>query len=68
MGASGRYRLAAGGSMPPLLVDDDEAVAIAVGLRVAAGTAVEGIEEASVRALAEVLQVLPGRLATGWAR
>jgi hypothetical protein len=44
------------------------AVAIAVGLRVAAGTAVEGIEEASVRALAEVLQVLPGRLATGWAR
>jgi predicted DNA-binding transcriptional regulator YafY len=62
MGASGGYRLVAGGSMPPLLVDDDEAVAIAVGLRVAAGHAVEGIEEASVRALAKVLQVLPGRL------
>jgi predicted DNA-binding transcriptional regulator YafY len=48
--------------MPPLLLDDDEAVAMAVGLRLAAGHVVEGIEEASVRALAKLLQVLPDRL------
>jgi predicted DNA-binding transcriptional regulator YafY len=62
MGASGGYRLAAGGSMPPLLLDDDEAIAITVGLRVAASHPVDGIEDASVRALAKVLQVLPTRL------
>jgi predicted DNA-binding transcriptional regulator YafY len=48
--------------MPPLLLDDDEAVAIVVGLRTAAGAAVEGIEETSVRALAKLEQVLPARL------
>ena len=62
MGAVGGYRLVAGAAMPPLLLDDDEAVAIAVGLRSAAGNAVGGIEEASVRALAKLQQVLPARL------
>ncbi len=61
-GAAGGYRLAAGAHMPPLLLDDDEAVAIAVGLRAAAGAAVEGIEETSVRALAKLDHVLPDRL------
>ncbi|WP_280664930.1 MULTISPECIES: helix-turn-helix transcriptional regulator [unclassified Kitasatospora] len=62
LGAVGGYRLAAGAAMPPLLLDDEEAVAIAVGLRTAAGAAVTGIEEASVRALAKLEQVLPARL------
>ncbi|MEY9962024.1 putative DNA-binding transcriptional regulator YafY [Streptacidiphilus sp. MAP12-16] len=62
MGAVGGYRLVAGAAMPPLLLDDEEAVAIAVGLRTAAGNAVGGIEEASVRALAKLQQVLPSRL------
>ncbi|SIM79466.1 helix-turn-helix transcriptional regulator [Micromonospora cremea] len=62
MGAIGGYRLVAGKAMPPLLLDDEEAVAIAVGLRTAAGHAVAGIEEASVRALAKLEQVLPSRL------
>ncbi|MEX2985521.1 helix-turn-helix transcriptional regulator [Streptomyces sp. C36] len=62
MGAEGGYRLAAGAALPPLVLDDEEAVAIAVGLRAGAGHAVEGIEEASVRALAKLEQVLPSRL------
>jgi predicted DNA-binding transcriptional regulator YafY len=62
MGALGGYRLVAGTAMPPLLLDDDEAVAIAVGLRTAAGQAVAGIDEAAVRALAKLEQVLPSRL------
>ena len=62
MGAIGGYRLVAGKAMPPLLLDDEEAVAIAVGLRTAAGHAVAGIDEASVRALAKLEQVLPSRL------
>ncbi|QEU93761.1 helix-turn-helix transcriptional regulator [Streptomyces kanamyceticus] len=61
-GAAGGYRLVAGKAMPPLVLDDEEAVAIAVGLRAGAGHAVEGIEEASVRALAKLEQVLPARL------
>jgi predicted DNA-binding transcriptional regulator YafY len=61
-GVAGGYRLAAGAHLPPLLLDDDEAVAIAVGLRAAAGASVEGIEETSVRALAKLEQVLPDRL------
>nr|WP_095873682.1 YafY family protein [Streptomyces sp. TLI_235] len=61
-GPVGGYRLVAGTAMPPLLLDDEEAVAIAVGLRTAAGHAVDGIEEASVRALAKLVQVLPSRL------
>jgi predicted DNA-binding transcriptional regulator YafY len=62
MGATGGYRLVSGTAMPPLLVDDEEAIAIAVGLRAAAGHPVSGIEEASVRALAKLEQVLPSRL------
>ncbi|MFJ6797716.1 helix-turn-helix transcriptional regulator [Streptomyces sp. NPDC091268] len=62
LGTDGGYRLGAGAAMPPLLLDDEEAVAIAVGLRAGAGHAIEGIEEASVRALAKLEQVLPGRL------
>ncbi|WP_157741319.1 YafY family protein [Jiangella sp. DSM 45060] len=62
LGAAGGYRLVAGAALPPLLLDDEEAVAIAVGLRAAAGSAVAGIEEASVRALGKLEQVLPSRL------
>ncbi|MCX5377836.1 YafY family protein [Streptomyces sp. NBC_00091] len=62
LGAEGGYRLVAGAAMPPLLLDDEEAVAIAVGLRAGAGHAIEGVEEASVRALAKLEQVLPARL------
>ena len=61
-GPSGGYRLHAGTAMPPLLLDDDEAVAIAVGLRSAAGASVSGIEETSVRALVKLEQVLPPHL------
>ncbi|POX36366.1 transcriptional regulator [Streptomyces sp. Ru73] len=62
VGAVGGYRLAAGTAMPPLLLEDDEAVAVAVGLHAAAGGAVTGVAETSVRALAKLEQVLPGRL------
>jgi predicted DNA-binding transcriptional regulator YafY len=61
-GPAGGYRLHAGTAMPPLLLDDDEAVAIAVGLRTATGASVTGIEETSVRALVKLEQVLPSRL------
>jgi predicted DNA-binding transcriptional regulator YafY len=61
-GPAGRYRLAAGTAMPPLLLDDDEAIAIAVGLRTAARASVTGIEETSVRALVKLEQVLPDHL------
>lgn len=61
-GPDGGYRLQAGTAMPPLLLDDEEAVAIAVGLRAAAGTSVAGIEETSVRALVKLEQVLPAHL------
>src|SRR5436190_2787242 len=61
-GAEGGYQLGAGATMPPLLLDDEEAVAVALGLRSAATGAVGGIEEASVRALAKIEQILPPRL------
>ena len=64
LGADGGYRLGAGSEMPPLLLDDDEAVAIVIGLRTAAIQAVAGIDEASARALAKLEQVLPARLRT----
>ncbi|MGK5557306.1 helix-turn-helix transcriptional regulator [Actinomadura kijaniata] len=60
-GAAG-YRLGAGAGLPPLLLDDEEAVAVAVGLRTAAGGTVAGIAESSVRALVKLEQVLPSRL------
>src|SRR6187549_1919703 len=52
-GAIGGYRLEAGATLPPLLLDDDEAIAVAVGLGSAASGAVDGIEETSLRALAK---------------
>lgn len=61
-GIAGGYQLGAGAALPPLLLDDDEAVAVAIGLRTAAAGAVTGIEETSVRALAKLEQVLPNRL------
>ncbi|MET9394973.1 YafY family protein [Streptomyces sp. NPDC006624] len=61
-GTGGGYQLGAGARLPPLLLDDDEAVAVAVGLRTAAGQGIEGIGETSVRALAKLEQVLPDRL------
>src|SRR5205823_4068777 len=61
-GTAGGYQLGAGATVPPLLLDDEEAVAVAVGLRTAASGTVTGIAEASVRALAKVQQVLPARL------
>ncbi|MEU8893326.1 WYL domain-containing protein [Streptomyces sp. NPDC048442] len=60
-GHAGGYRLASGADMPPLLLDDDEAVALAVALRTAAG-GLTGMEETSLRALAKLEQVLPQRL------
>jgi predicted DNA-binding transcriptional regulator YafY len=61
-GPAGGYRLRAGTAMPPLLLDDDEAIAIAVGLRTAARASVTGIEETAVRALVKLEQVLPARV------
>ncbi|POX36818.1 DNA-binding transcriptional regulator [Streptomyces sp. Ru73] len=61
-GTAGGYQLGAGAELPPLLLDDEEAVAVAVGLRTAAAGGVAGIEETSVRALAKLEQVLPARL------
>jgi predicted DNA-binding transcriptional regulator YafY len=61
-GPAGGYRLRAGTAMPPLLLDDEEAIAIAVGLRTAAGASVAGIEETAVRALVKLEQVLPAHL------
>ena len=61
-GRRGRLPPGRGPGLPPLLLDDEEAVAVAVGLRTAANGSVTGIEEASVRALAKLEQVLPSRL------
>jgi predicted DNA-binding transcriptional regulator YafY len=61
-GSVGGYRLEAGTSMPPLLLEDDEAVAVAIGLRTATSGTVSGLEETSLRALAKLEQVLPPRL------
>ena len=61
-GVAGGYRLGAGGELPPLLLDDAEAVAVALGLRTAASGSIAGIEETSIRALAKLEQVLPDRL------
>jgi predicted DNA-binding transcriptional regulator YafY len=61
-GPAGGYRLRAGSAMPPLLLDDEEAIAIAVGLRTAARASVTGIEDTAVRALVKLEQVLPAHL------
>ncbi|MFI7626050.1 helix-turn-helix transcriptional regulator [Microbispora rosea] len=62
MGPAGGYRLGAGASLPPLLLDDEEAVAVTVGLRAGAPSSVSGFEDASLRALSKVEHVLPSRL------
>jgi predicted DNA-binding transcriptional regulator YafY len=59
-GPGGRYRLGAGAVLPPLLLDDEEAVAVAVGLRAATG--MRGFEESGTRALAKLEQVMPHRI------
>ena len=61
-GRHGGYRLAAGTHMPPPLLDDDEAVAVAVGLRYSASGAIAGMEETSLRAAAKIESLLPHRL------
>ncbi|MGH9761211.1 MAG: helix-turn-helix transcriptional regulator [Blastocatellia bacterium] len=61
-GTAGGYQLGAGATLPPLQLDDEEAIAVAVGLRTAASGTVEGIEDASLRALSKLEQVLPSRL------
>ncbi|HEV2780252.1 MAG TPA: YafY family protein [Actinophytocola sp.] len=61
-GVAGGYRLGSGTALPPLVLDDDEAVAVAMGLRTAVGGTIAGIEETSVRALTKLEQVLPSRL------
>jgi predicted DNA-binding transcriptional regulator YafY len=61
-GVAGGYRLGAPTALPPLLLDDDEAVAVAVGLRTAASGSVAGLEETSIRALTKLEQLLPSRL------
>ena len=61
-GVDGGYSLSAGAALPPLVLDDDEAVALAVGLHAATTSAVTGMAEASVGALTKVVQVMPSRL------
>lgn len=61
-GVAGGYRLGPGAALPPLLLDDDEAVAVALGLRLAAAGGVAGIEETSLSALAKLQRILPARL------
>lgn len=61
-GRYGGYRLATGAHVPPLILDDEEAVAVAIGLRYAAEAAISGIEETSLRALAKIEALLPHRL------
>lgn len=60
-GPAGGYRLAPGADLPPMLFDDEQAVAVAVALQTAA-TGISGIEEAALRALATIRQVMPARL------
>lgn len=61
MGPDGGYRLDAGSQLPPLLFDDDQVIALAVALQAATVTGI-GIEEAALRALTTVRQVMPSRL------
>ena len=61
-GVEGGYRLAAGAHLPPLLLDDDEAVAVAVGLRSATAGGLPGIDDTVLRVLLKLEQVLPDRL------
>jgi predicted DNA-binding transcriptional regulator YafY len=61
-GGQGGYRLGAGAELPPLLLDDEEAIAVVVALSSAQASGVAGTEEAGARALGKIQQVLPTRL------
>ncbi len=61
-GVGGGYRFGAGTDLPPLLLDDQEALAVALGLRAAAAGAIAGLEDATLGALAKLDQVMPARL------
>ncbi len=61
-GPTGGYRLGAGAALPPLLLDDEEAVAVAVTLRTAAGSGVAGVGETALAALVKLERILPARL------
>lgn len=61
-GLAGGYQLQAGAALPPLLLEDDEAVAIAVGLRAAAGGGVAGLEVSALGALTKIVSVMPPKL------
>lgn len=61
-GVDGGYRLAVGANVPPLVIEDDEAVALFIGLRSAALSSVEGVSEATVALMAKVGQIMPDRL------
>ncbi len=61
-GVAGGYQLDAGATLPPLLLDDDEALAVAISLRTVAVSSVSGAEAAAVRALAKLERILPSRL------
>jgi len=63
-GLAGGYQLAAGSNLPPLLLDDDEALAVSLGLRLATAGTVSGMEDSALRALAKLEQVMPARLRT----
>jgi len=61
-GVAGGYAFRAGQSLPPLLLDDEEALAVAIALQIAAAGTVSGVEESSLRALVKLEQVMPSRL------
>ena len=61
-GVHGSYRLGAGAALPPLLLEDDEAIAVVLGLRAASTSSIERVAESSAVALAKLEQVLPSRL------
>ena len=61
-GRGGGYRLRAGSVLPPLVLTDDEAVVLAVGLRAAALTGLSGASDSAIAAVAKLEGLLPGRL------
>ncbi len=63
-GHGGGYQLGRGGSLPPLLLDDDETLAVALGLGVVGTAAIAGIDDAALSALGKIEQLLPARLRT----
>ena len=60
--SAGGYRLGVGAALPPLLLDDEEAVAVAISLHTATTGSVAGLEETALRALTKLQQMLPSRL------